>query len=139
MQRALADMLRKLRGARTVQAGFFENATYPDGTLVATVAAVHNWGSAAAHVPQRPFFSDTVREKKADAWRRLVRAALIKANYDSAKALEIIGQVMEADIKTGIRDFVGVPLKPATIKAKGFSKQLIDSAHMLNSVAHRVK
>ena len=139
MAKALRAMYQRLKSARVVQAGFFENATYPDGTPVAMVAAVHNWGAPKRGIPPRPFFSNTVDAKKSTAWRTLVKTALIHSNYDADKTLELVGQVMQADIQTGIKQFVGAPLKPATIKRKGFDKQLIDSGKMLNSVSHQVK
>lgn len=44
-QKAMDEMNRKLSTASRVMVGFFENATYPDGTPVAMVAAVQEYGA----------------------------------------------------------------------------------------------
>lgn len=138
LERALDAILRKVRRAKVVQVGFMENAVYPDGTPVALAAAVNNYGAPAAGVPPRPFFSNLVADKKED-WGHALGENLKATDYDAEKALALLGQGIEGDLRKAINDFVGVPLKPRTIKRKGFDKQLIDTADMINSVSSRVK
>lgn len=132
--RKLTDKLK--RGA-VLKVGFLEGATYPDGTPVALVAAVQNYGAPAVGIPPRPFFSDMV-EEKAPTWGDSLAKALDATDNDPVAALGIMGDGIKGQLQTAIRDFSGVPLQPATIQAKGFDKQLIDTAHMLNSVDYKV-
>jgi hypothetical protein len=135
---ALAELSRKITKAATLRVGFLEGATYPDGTPVALIAAVHNFGAPAAGIPPRPFFSNMVADK-GGTWAPILANALKKWDYDSEAALTLLGEHVRDQVQQSIRDFVGVPLKPTTIQRKGFSKQLVDSGHMLNSVDYEVK
>lgn len=136
LQNKLRDMARRLAGGKVVQVGFFENATYPDGTPVAAVAAFNNYGTRRS--PPRPFFSDMVADKSS-GWPAAMAANLKATDYDAYATLQRMGDGISGQLKQAIRDFNGVPLKPATIRRKGFDKQLIETSHMLNSVDYQVK
>ena len=88
---------KRLRSARVVRAGFTEQAKYPDGTPVAVAAASTNFGAPAKGVPPRPFFSDTVREKR-PVWGPKLGELLKKSGLDASVALELMGGVMAGDI-----------------------------------------
>lgn len=136
--RAVEDIKRRLTDAKTVQVGFFENATYPSGVSVAMVAAIQNYGAPKRGIPPRPFFGDVVYAKS-KTWPAAIAKNLRATNYDAYKTLERVGEGVQGQIQQSIRDFSGVPLKPATVRAKGFDKQLIDTGHMLDSVTFHVK
>src|SRR5262249_53586908 len=81
--------------------------TYPDGTPVAMVAALDEFGSEKA--PPRPFFRNMVAAKS-DEWPPAI-AALLKANdYDAAKALELAGSGIKSQLQESIIDTVAPPL-----------------------------
>ncbi len=66
-------------------------------------------------------------------------AALLKANnFDAAKTLDQVGAAIAGQLRQSIVDFTTPPLKPSTIKAKGFDKPLIDTGLMSNSIDHKV-
>jgi hypothetical protein len=138
MARALGGMLRAMQKRRIVRVGFLEGSEYPDGTPTAMVAAIQNYGAPAVGVPPRPFFSNMVADKKA-GWPAAIAQALEASDYDAQKTLELVGEGIKGQLQQAIRDFVGAPLKPRTIKRKGFDKQLIDTAHMLNSADFETK
>ena len=58
LQRALDRIAKNLSKAASVEIGFAENATYPDGTSVALVAALNEFGTGK--IPPRPFFRNMV-------------------------------------------------------------------------------
>lgn len=134
---ALAKIAAQLNKPATLQVGFLENAKYPDGTPVAMVAAIHNFGAPRAGIPPRPFFSNMVAKKSKD-WPKSIANLLKLHNYDILKVLKLMGEGIKGQLQQSIRDTNKPPLKPLTILRKGFPKPLIDTGHMLNSVDYRV-
>ncbi len=134
--------IQKLVAATTgnpqVSVGFLRGATYPDGTSVALVAATNEFGAPSRNQPPRPFFRQMVAAKKAD-WPRAVADNLKATDYDGDKTMERMGQGIKGQLQQSIKDLTSPPLAPATIKAKGFDKPLIDSSHMINSADYRVE
>jgi hypothetical protein len=123
--------------ARTVRVGFLKGATYPDGTSVALVAAINEFGAPSRGQPPRPFFRNMIAEKQAE-WPKAI-AALLKANdFDAERTLDLVGQAIVGQLQESIQKLVDPPLKPSTIARKGFSKPLIDHGVMIRSVSHEV-
>lgn len=138
LERALAEIAKRLGNKPTsVSVGFLEGATYPEGQSVAMVAALNNFGTGRA--PPRPFFSNMVAEKS-PTWAAGLAQALIATNNDAAKALEIVGEGIEGQLKQSIIDYdAGPPLAASTVRRKGFDKQLVDKGIMLAGTGHQVK
>lgn len=139
LESALASIAKKLGSAKQIKIGFMSGATYPDGTPVAMVAAIQNYGAPRAGIPPRPFFSNMVADKSPQWGDRLVRI-LKGANNDGKLALERMGASIGSDLQQSILDGGWEPNKPSTHKAKGFQNNtpLIDTAHMINSVQYDV-
>lgn len=137
-ERHLSEIARMLGGERALRVGFLSKATYPGGTPVALIAAIQNWGAPAAGIPPRPFFSNMIAEKMGE-WPRAIGSLLLANGYDALRVLQLTGEAVAGQLRQSIVDFDNVPLAPSTIKRKGFSKQLVDTAHMLNSVDYEVK
>jgi hypothetical protein len=136
---AIADIVARAgRTDKLLRVGFLENATYPDGTLVAMVAAIQNYGAPAAGIPPRPFFSNMVRRKQAE-WAPALGQLLVRNKYDVDKSLKQLAEGIKGQLQDSIQQTNSPPLKPATVKRKGFSKPLIDTGQMLNSVSYEVK
>lgn len=117
----------------TVQVGFLENATYPDGTSVASIAAAQEYGTSK--IPSRPFFRNAIADNRKD-WKKKYAALLKKNEFDVAT--KQLAEMIVGDIKHSITILEDPPLSESTIKQKGFDKPLIDTAHMLNSVDYRI-
>lgn len=172
--------VKKRYHTATVQVGFLEKATYPDGTPVAYIAAVQEYGatinkparqseiyrktrkdatwtkktgskfvkkskanlitpvSIPAHtiiIPSRPFFRNAIADNRKD-WKKKYALLLKKNNFDVAT--KTLAEIIVGDIKKSITTLQNPPLAKSTIKRKGFSKPLIDTGHMLNSVDYRI-
>jgi hypothetical protein len=131
----LQEILHKVKGGQVVKVGFLEGATYPDGTPVPMVAALDEYGTSTA--PARPFFRDMIAEKSKDWGQSLAQVA--KANeYDMQRTMALMGEGIGSQLQQSIIKFDSVPLADSTIAKKGFDKQLIDSAVMINSVGYQV-
>ena len=115
---ALRTKLQEIRDRigkqSVVKVGFLEGATYPDGTPVAMVAAIQNYGAPAASIPARPFFSNMVAEKSPDWGKSL--GALVKANdYDVQQALSQMGMEIASQLRTSIKETNEPALSPVTL------------------------
>lgn len=138
LDKKIQEIGSNIATARVLRVGFLENATYPDGTQVALVAAIQNFGAPAAGIPPRPFFSNMVAAKK-DGWPAAIAKNLKRTDYDAAKAFALVGEGVSGQLRQSITQTNSPPLKPATIKRKGSSKPLVDTGHMLASVDYDVK
>lgn len=129
----LKQLAAKLNAS--VEVGFLEDAKYPDGTYVAAVAEANEFGTSTA--PARPFFR-TMIAKESPTWGPKLAGALQHTNGDGDKALALMGEDIQGALIQSINDLTSPALAESTIKRKGFSKPLIDSAVMVNSTAYRV-
>lgn len=122
------------------QIGFPSGINYEDGTSVAYVAAIQEFGAPAVGIPARPFMQPTVNEKK-DTWVTIIEKQLPKVALGKMSAfdvLDLVGIAAAADIQTKISSIYTPPNAPATIRAKGSAKPLVDTGLMLASVQNAV-
>ena len=136
LQAKLKNISKSYASNKQVRAGFLEGATYPDGTPVALVAAVHEFGAPAKGIPVRSFMRTAIAQNNGKWAEQLARG--IEATGNVEGALGLVGEEMASDIRNSIRDEEFTALKPATVNRKGFATPLIDTAHMVNSVDHDV-
>lgn len=149
--------LRLLEGARELsdvqgKVGFFESAKYPDGTPVAQVAVVHEFGYTEGGIPPRPFMRTTANEQSAN-WSEAFgkgAKAIAKGRFSATQVMDAVGQLAAGDIRKKISEIQSPPLKEATIKARkrrykdrkttgNLTKPLVDTAVMVNSVTNIVE
>lgn len=122
--------------SKQLKVGFLEGATYPDGTSVALVAASNEFGNPANNQPPRPFFRNAISAHETE-WQEAA-GKLAGGSADTTDVLSLLGEVIADDIRESIRSLDSPPLSPVTIAKKGFSKPLIDTSQMLNSVDYEV-
>lgn len=135
----------------SVKAGILEGATYPAQTIknaatgetkedpragmhVATIAAALEYGVNQNH--PRPFMQNTAATQRT-AWADAV-VKLVQGGATVQAALDTVGQIMKEDIQTTINDWPA-DNAPEWAAFKGFSKGLIFTSHLLNSVSHAVE
>ena len=166
---ALDDIARNVSKASTVEVGFLENATYPDGTLVAKVAAIQEYGAPNASIPPRPYFRGMIK-KESPHWPKDVAALLKQHDYDGAMVLANMGAEIKGELQESIVDTFEPPLSAVTLMLRQMraedpnlvvtgktvgeaaarlargevpsgvsTKPLVDSGHLLNSIDFRVK
>jgi hypothetical protein len=163
----LKELTEKLSGAKTLRVGFLSGSKYPNGTPVAFVAAVQEWGAPKVGVPPRPFFRSMVANHKQE-WPEAVAGLLKDNDYDVQRTLELTGEAIAGQLRTSIINTNSPPLSPTTLmlrkmfgnhpeKIRGrdvvearhrvaagesyagvSTKPLVWTAHMLNSVDFEV-
>lgn len=168
LQRALESLSRKLERGGTLKVGFLEGATYPDGTPVATIAALQNFGAPGRGIPPRPFFTNMIAEKS-DRWASALAVLLKRNDWDVDKTLRQMGAGIKGQLQQAIVDMNAPPLSAITLMLRKMryedpdlevtgatvgeaarrvaagestagapTKPLIDTAHMINSVDYEV-
>lgn len=133
VEKHLRELAEKMSGS--VEVGFLEDATYPDGTPVASVAFWNNYGTSVS--PPRPFFTDMI-EAESPTWGDKVVGLAKTTSFDGAKVLDAMGEDIQGALIQSINDFTTPGNAPSTIKKKGFDKPLIDDAIMVNKTNYRV-
>lgn len=131
----LVAALRELDGVQA-KTGWFETAKYKDGTPVALVAAIHEFGAPGAGIPARPFMRPTVAEKR-EAWMRNLEAGateVLRGNMSASAVLEAVAMRAAGDISKAISRVTSPPLSPITIKRKGSAKPLVETGLLRQSV-----
>lgn len=101
------------------------------------VAAIQNYGAPRAGIPPRPFFTSMIAAKQGE-WPAAIAALLQQNPGEPARALDIAGAAIAGQLRQSIIDTNAPPLAPRTIARKGFSKPLVQTGQMLNSVDHEV-
>lgn len=143
LMKKLEDIAKSMGGG-AVEVGFLEGATYPDGTGVPDVAFFNEYGR---HVQSkegnyfqlpRPFFRRMI-SNESPTWPGKMAALAKSTDYDGPRVLALMGEDIKGALQQSINEFTNPPLAPSTIAQKGFSKPLIDTAHMRNSVNYVVK
>lgn len=138
MERKLKEMMDKLGDGTLLRVGFLENATYPSGEYVATIAASNEFGDPGNNQPPRPFFRNMIAANL-PAWPLEVGKVVKAVDFDGEKALQLMGERIKDQLQGSIRELMEPALSPVTIAKKGFSKPLIWHGVMLNSVDYDVK
>jgi GNAT superfamily N-acetyltransferase len=135
VERYFRDLAQKVQRGGTLKVGFLANATYPDGKQVALIAAFNEFGTAKA--PPRPFFRNMIANKS-KGWGPSAASLLKQTGYDVRVTLDFVGQGIAGQLAQSITDLMSPPLAESTVKRKGFSKPLVDTGHMRNSISYDV-
>lgn len=140
LQAALDKIASQLSRGGTLRVGFLEDAKYPDGTSVAMVAAIQEFGAPSRKIPARPFFRPMIAEETPALAPKL--GALAKAmDYDGGKMLKAIGQDMQAALKIKIQEVDSPALSPVTLmlrKMRRKNKDLVVTGATVGEAARLV-
>lgn len=137
------DALRKRLVATytSVNVGFPAGHYELDGTPIATVAAVNEFGSPERNIPERPFLVPVIRDNSPTYAKLNAKnlKAISHGDMNVDQALGQLGELAVGHVKINIVSGTFTPLKPATIKRKGSSKPLIDTGSMRQAVAWEIE
>ena len=131
----VAKLAAKLDQPGTLRVGWLENATAPNGDNLGLRAFRLEFGTSK--MPPRPFFRTMIRDKSHE-WGPALAIQLRLTNYDVDRSLKRLGEGISGQLRESIINTNSPPLAASTIARKGFSKPLIDTAHMIMSVDYEV-
>ena len=129
--------------------GYFPSAKYADGTPIAYVAQIQEYGVPEKNIPSRPFFRPTMDEKKSN-WSKIlvdgIKNRVVKGALEVKDVLEGVGMQAAGDIREKIAEIWTPPLKDSTVASRGrragmspedvSKKPLIDSGAMQAHLTH---
>lgn len=121
----LSAHLKELDG-KQVKIGWFESAVYPDGTKVAEVAAIQEFGSPSRNIPPRPFMRPTVMREGRN-WIKLLHdgaKAVLKGTYTATEVMKAVGHKAKDDVQYSIDLVLSPPLSPKTIRKRALRRAL---------------
>ncbi len=132
--------------------GWLESAKYDDGTPVAGVAAVHEYGSPKMNIPPRPFMRPAIADNKSE-WMNIIKQgarAILRGESTAEQVLELLGLKASGDVKIAIKNVTQPALQASTVASKArkkadgksignLNKPLVEEAIMINSVTYEVK
>jgi hypothetical protein len=136
----LKELSAGLKKGASVQIGFLEGATYPDGTSVPMVAAIQEFGAPAAGIPPRPFFR-TMIAAKSDGWGDAAAQSLKATDFDAAKTLALVGEGIKGQLQQSIAELTSPPLSPVTLmlrKMRADNPSLVVTGSTVGEAARRV-
>lgn len=122
------DIYRKL----SVDGDFLRNGRFVKKSQ-SNFQTTHDVAAHTINIPARPYFRPMVAEHK-DEWPGQLAVLLKAADYDANVALAQMGELIAGQLRTSILAVSSPALAASTIAAKGNSKPLIESGHMLNSI-----
>lgn len=104
------------------------------------IAILHEFGSPAAHLPERSFVRSTMRDpKRLDELRRLqerIIGRVIEGKMTTEQAIGLIGAWGAGAIRAQITQHGNfAPLAPATIARKRSDKPLVESGQLAGAVS----
>ena len=132
----LAEISAMASSPATLRVGFLEGGgAYPDGTSVAMIAVVNEYGKFAQ--PPRPYFRNMIAAKSPE-WPAAIAGLLSANGCNPVAALSLAGEAIKGQLQESISTLTSPPLAASTIARKGFDKPLIERGIMLHSVAYEV-
>ncbi len=143
---AIKKMLEELE-SKQIQVGFFETSKYPDGTPIAYVAAIQEFGYGP--IPPRPFMrpAELQNQNKWQAGIAMGVKAALNGSITIDAALEQVGMVAAGDVRKAIKAVTAPPLASSTIRGRqsrkkvkkaASTKPLVDTGLMLQAVTSAV-
>ena len=140
LDKYLTLLAAKAKNSATLNVGFPEGATEPDGQPTPLVAFINEFGRTVRskdgdyYQMPRPFFR-TMIAKQSTHWGEDLGKLLVAKHYDAVEAFKPLGKEIEGELVDSIKELTSPPLAPSTIKRKGFDKPLIDTGTMWMGVS----
>lgn len=123
--RARLERIPKQFTGKVAQIGLPRGANYEDGTPVAYVGAIQEFGAPEVGIPPRPFFRPAV-QAHAPQWAALIRHLLPRVSTGELTAAEVLdgaGAAAAADIQATIATVYSPALSPVTVLLRKWRKE----------------
>ena len=117
--------------------GEYDSKSHP---TVATIAAIHEFGSADGSIPERSFMRSAVDDNK-KMIEKLIDKLVLKVaegRFNEIGGLRILGAKVQSLMRNQILKGIPPANSPATIRRKGSSIPLIDTGTMIGSLDFEV-
>jgi hypothetical protein len=108
------------------------------------LAAIHEFGSPRAGVPERSFIRRTFNEPEGqkelkDLYAKIAKA-VVNGKMKAERAIEILGLQMQTMVKRRILvNMIPPPNRPSTVLKKGSSRPLVDTGQLVGAITYEVR
>ncbi len=122
--RAVISRLKDLE-KHAAHVGWVDGAQYDNGTPVAYIASIQEWGAPSAGIPPRPFIRPACDKNRKD-WIRIASLKfrdVLMGKDDAANAYTAIGATASSDIQVQISNTFSPALSPVTIAARAYKNK----------------
>lgn len=110
------------------------------GADLATIAAVHEFGSADGDIPERSFLRSTADERRRRYAEQLAQAAgRMVDGQPQGTAIRAVGEAMAEDVRRKIASGIDPANDPETAERKGHGRTLIETGELLRSITAKVE
>lgn len=109
----------------SAKVGWMESAVYPDGTPVAYVAAIQEYGAPSQGIPSRSFMRTTEAAELAN-WQQLMgegAAACLSGTHSARAVLEAVSNQAKGDIQKTISELTQPKLSPVTVLLRKWRRE----------------
>ena len=142
LKRVLKTMEAATGKAHELSVGYQNGATFEDGTSVAMVAAIQNFGAPAAKIPARPFFTNMVKQES-PAWGEMLGKILREKQWDAETSLNQMGEEVSSKLRDSVRATNSPALSPVTVMLRGMRSNggpdFVVTGSTVGEAARRVK
>jgi len=146
LQKAIVDIEKT-----SAKVGWFKSAVYPDGTPVAQVATINEYGAPARNIPPRPFMRPTITQRETE-WETLAanESRKVMAGAQTVNGMfTVISLKAAAQVKITIKNIHSPALAESTVRARlarrknktitaTLRKPLVDTGYMLSTLSSAV-
>ena len=100
--------------------GYFPSAKYPDGTSIAYIASIQEFGVPAKNIPPRPFFRPTMDTQRAVWQQQMGKLAtrVMQGKMTVRESFDAIGLNAAGQVRETISALMSPPLKKSTLLAR---------------------
>lgn len=119
---ALRVALEGLDGVRG-KTGYFETSKYSDGTSIAYVATIQEFGDPASNIPARPTMRPTAADKgkPGGEWSQFYAKgakAVLAGTHTAPQVMEMLALRAAGDVSKAISELMTPTLSPVTLMAR---------------------
>jgi len=117
----LKKRIKEIEG-KQLKVGWFSSAVYENGTPVASVAQIQEFGSPARSIPPRPFMRPTIF-KNENEWKQNIASGakkVVAGDMSSQDLLGLLGMKVQGQIQETIEEVTAPPLSPITLGARKY-------------------
>lgn len=127
---------------KQLKVGWFESAKYSDGKSVAKIVNIQEYGAIndKSKIPPRPFFRNAIKENEKD-WVEIILMSLrshFEKRRDFSASLDLLGGVIEDDLKRSIDKILTPPLSPYTVLLRRISHEMRSKGVSFNKARQSV-
>ncbi len=117
----LKQRIKEIEG-KQLKVGWFSSAVYENGTPVAAVAQIQEFGSPARSIPPRPFMRPTIF-KNENEWKQNIASGakkVVAGDMSPQDLLGLLGMKVQGQIQETIEEVTAPPLSPITLGARKY-------------------